>query len=154
MKNDGYFRRFSILVERYPIEIFTFEMLIAIVLNPSIRIASLIFLGVIVTATFSEGIKIFFKEKRPSEALKRNFYKRTFRLNKRSFPSSHSAISAFFFTAFFSTLLFWPFFIFGILVMYSRLYLKSHYPRDVIAGAIIGIVTGISFIWLTTNLRI
>ena len=154
MKRSDYFARFSIFVERYPIEIFTFEILIAIVLNPSIRIAALIFSGVIATAVFSEGLKFFFKEKRPEEALKRNFYKRTFRLNRRSFPSSHSAISAFFFTAFYNTVLFWPFLVFGILVMYSRLYIKSHYKKDVIAGAAIGVFMGIAFLWLTANLKI
>lgn len=154
MKNNDYFAKFSILVERYPIEIFTFELLIAIILNPSVRIAALLFSGVTVTAVFSEGLKLFFKEKRPEEALKRNFYKRTFRLNRRSFPSSHSAIAAFFFTAFYNTVLFWPFLVFGVLVMYSRLYIKSHYKRDVIAGAVIGIVMGIAFLWITAHLRI
>ncbi|MCL4376223.1 phosphatase PAP2 family protein [Candidatus Parvarchaeota archaeon] len=154
MKNNDYFAKFSILVERYPIEIFTFELLIAIILNPSVRIAALLFFGVTVTAVFSEGLKLFFKEKRPEEALKRNFYKRTFRLNRRSFPSSHSAIAAFFFTAFYNTVLFWPFLVFGVLVMYSRLYIKSHYKRDVIAGAVIGIVMGIAFLWITAHLRI
>lgn len=154
MKNNDYFAKFSILVERYPIEIFTFELLIAIILNPSVRIAALLFSGVTVTAVFSEGLKLFFKEKRPEEALKRNFYKRTFRLNRRSFPSSHSAIAAFFFTAFYNTVLFWPFLVFGVLVMYSRLYIKSHYKRDVIAGAVIGIAMGIAFLWITAHLRI
>ncbi len=154
MKNSDYFARFSIFIERYPIEIFTFEMLIAIILNPSLRVAALIFSGVIATAVFSEGLKLFFKEKRPEEALRRNFYKRTFRLNRRSFPSSHSAIAAFFFTAFYNTVLFWPFLVFGVIVMYSRLYIKSHYKKDVVAGAVIGIFIGIAFLWLTANLKI
>jgi membrane-associated phospholipid phosphatase len=154
MKNSNYFTAFSIFVERYPIEIFTFEMLIAIILNPTIRIAILIFSGMIVTAVLSEGLKFLFKEKRPEEALRRNFYKRTFRLNRRSFPSSHSAIAAFFFTAFYNTILFWPFLVFGIIVMYSRLYIKSHYKKDVVAGAAIGIFMGIAFLWLTANLKI
>ncbi len=154
MRNNDYFGRFSILVENYPIEIFTFEMLIGIILDPSLKMAVLLFSGVTATAVFSEGLKLVFREKRPEEALRRNFYKRTFRLNRRSFPSSHSAIAAFFFTAFYNTTLFWPFLIFGILVMYSRLYIKSHYKKDVIAGAIIGILTGIAFLWVTAHLRI
>ena len=154
MKKNDRFAGFSILVERYPIEIFTFEMLIAIILNPSVKIAALLFSSVVVTAVFSEGMKIFFKEKRPEEALKRDFYKKHFKLNRRSFPSSHSAIAAFFFTAFFGTVLFLPFLVFGILVMYSRLYIRSHYPKDIIAGAIIGMFIGSVFIWLTTHSRI
>lgn len=154
MRNKDYFRDFSILVERYPLEIFTFEILIAIILNPSFRMTAIIFTGVAVTAVFSEGLKLFFKEKRPEEALNRNFYKRTFRLNRRSFPSSHSAIAAFFPTLFFSSILFLPFLVFAFIVMYSRIYIKSHYPRDIIAGALIGIVIGIAFIWLNANLRI
>lgn len=154
MRNKDYFRDFSILVERYPLEIFTFEILIAIILNPSFRMTAIIFTGVAVTAVFSEGLKLFFKEKRPEEALNRNFYKRTFRLNRRSFPSSHSAIAAFFPTLFFSSILFLPFLVFAVIVMYSRIYIKSHYPRDIIAGTLIGIVIGIAFIWLNANLRI
>ena len=154
MKNNDYFARFSIFVERYPIEIFTFELLIGIILNPYARVAALLFSGVAATAVFSEGLKLFFKEKRPEEALKRDFYKKTFGLNRRSFPSSHSAIAAFFFTAFYNTILFWPFLIFGVTVMYSRLYIKSHYKKDVIVGALIGIFMGIAFLWITAHLRI
>jgi len=55
---------------------------------------------------------------------------------------------------FFSSILFIPFLIFGIVVMYSRIYIKSHYLRDIIAGALIGVVIGIVFIWLNANLRI
>ena len=154
MKNKDYFARFSIFIERYPIEIFTFELLIGIILNPYARVAALLFSGVAATAVFSEGLKLFFKEKRPEEALKRDFYKKTFGLNRRSFPSSHSAIAAFFFTAFYNTILFWPFLVFGVTVMYSRLYIKSHYKKDVIAGALIGIVMGIAFLWITAHLRI
>lgn len=153
MKNN-YFRKFSFLIERYPIEVFTFEILIGVLINHTLKITVLLFIGVSVTAVFSEGLKIFFKEKRPEEALKRKFYKRTFSLNRRSFPSSHSAVAVFFPTFFYGSVLFIPFLLFAFLVIYSRIYIKSHYPRDVIAGAIIGIFIAVIFTQFIQNLRI
>ena len=154
MRNKDYFRKFSFLVERYPIEIFTFEILIAIIVQPSLKTAVFLFGGVAITAVFSEGLKIFFKEKRPKEALERNFYKRTFKLNRRSFPSSHSAVAVFFPTVFFGTVLFIPFLLFAFMIMYSRIYIKSHHPKDVIAGAAIGVFAGLVLMELMPHLRI
>ena len=153
MKSDV-FKTFSLLIERYPIEIFTFEILIGVLIEPTLKMAVLLFTGVVVAAVFSEGLKMFFKGKRPEEALKRNFYKRTFRMNKRHFPSSHSAVAMFFPTVFFGNVLFIPFLLFAAIVMYSRLYIKSHYPRDIIVGAAIGVLIGIFFMQLAQNLKI
>ncbi len=153
MKSD-YFKRFSFLVERYPIEVFTFEILLGIIIEPTFRFAFLLFAGVFLTATVSESMKFIFKEKRPEEALRRDFYKKNFKLNRRSFPSSHSAVVAFFPTVFFGSILFIPFLLFALLVMYSRLYIKSHHPRDVIAGAFLGVFIGLFLVYLIDNLRI
>lgn len=136
------------MVERYPLEMFTFEILIGLVIAPSFRLTAFLLAGACLTAVLSEGLKLFFREKRPEEALKRNFYRRTFRLNRRSFPSSHSAIAAFFPAFFYGSVLFVPFLAFSVAVMYSRIYIKSHYPRDVAAGAVIGASAGLASAWL------
>ncbi len=143
MGNENLFTKFSILIEKYPIEVFTFEILIALLLNPSAKTAIFLFGGVIFTGLFAGGIKLFFREKRPEEALKREFYKKNLKLNRRSFPSDHSAVAMFFPTVFYGTILFVPFLIFAVIVMYSRIYIKSHYLRDVLAGALIGIFIGL-----------
>lgn len=61
-----------------------------------------------------------------------------------SFPSGHTSIS---FTAvgvlfFRKNKLFLPALILAILIGFSRLYLYVHYPSDVLAGAILGILFG------------
>ena len=151
---SNYFEKFSFLVERYPIEIFTFEILIGILIEPTLKTAVFLFGGVIVTAIIANGLKVFFHEKRPEASLKRKFYKNTFRLNRRSFPSGHSAVAAFCPTVFFGSVLFIPFLIFAVIVMYSRVYIKSHYPRDIIGGAVIGVILGFLFLHLPSILRI
>jgi undecaprenyl-diphosphatase len=61
-----------------------------------------------------------------------------------SFPSSHAvnifALAAF--IAVFERKQAWLWFTFAFLVAYSRMYVGVHYPLDVIAGAILGIILG------------
>lgn len=137
-----YFRKFSFLVEYYPIELFTLEMLAIILIRPELKLLVFLVLGLGFTIGVSEGIKLFTMERRPKTALERKFYRNTFKLNRRSFPSTHSASVSFFAFLLWGTPLFIPLFIFALIVMYSRLYIKSHYPRDIIVGALIGAVIG------------
>jgi undecaprenyl-diphosphatase len=72
----------------------------------------------------------------------------------RSMPSSHAVniFSAAFFLSFFFRKL-WPFFsVIAFLVGYSRIYLGVHYPSDVLAGAVVGILCGWLLAWLTTHM--
>ncbi len=138
-----YFRRFSFLVEDYPIELFVFESLAIVLVMPSLRLLVLLVVGFAFTIAVSESVKLISKERRPKTALERKFYRNTFRLNRRSFPSAHSAGAMFFPFLFVGDYyVFVPLFVFAVVVMYSRLYIKSHYPRDVVVGAVIGAVIG------------
>ncbi len=42
----------------------------------------------------------------------------------------------------------WLLFFWGLLIIYSRIYLGVHYPGDVIAGTILGSVIGLMMLWL------
>ncbi|MDP8012578.1 MAG: phosphatase PAP2 family protein [Nanoarchaeota archaeon] len=139
---EAAFSKFSFLIEKYPVEVFLLEILAITTVMDSLRIALFLILGGAVAGGLSESAKALFKEKRPEAATKRSFYRKTFRLNRRSFPSSHSAIAIFFPTFLFGTELFFPLLAIGILIAYSRIYIKSHYLTDVLAGALIGVIVG------------
>ena len=64
-----------------------------------------------------------------------------------SFPSNH-ATNAFALAAFFAVYyrrLAIPLFLFAALVGYSRIYVGVHYPTDVLAGAVLGVMLGLMF---------
>ncbi len=72
-----------------------------------------------------------------------------------SFPSGHTMSS---FTA--ATVIFYsnkyagmPAYILAALIGFSRLYLFCHYPTDVLAGAVLGIATGLMVIWAAKTIR-
>ena len=60
-----------------------------------------------------------------------------------SFPSSHAAnffcVSSF---VFLRNCRLWPLFILGLLIGFSRVYVGSHYPLDVVGGLVIGLALG------------
>lgn len=69
-----------------------------------------------------------------------------------SFPSSHAAMSfaaAVFMTYFHREL--WPLF-FGLafLMSWSRVYVGVHYPSDVVAGTVVGLIMGGIILWILT----
>ncbi|HBF39143.1 MAG TPA: hypothetical protein DDW50_17720 [Firmicutes bacterium] len=92
-------------------------------------------------------IKAFVKRIRPTGpySTQGNFWKK---LGHYSFPSSHSANN---FCTAVLTLHWWHplgifFYFLAVAVAFSRVYLRNHYPSDVVIGGLIGIIYGILFI--------
>lgn len=70
--------------------------------------------------------------------------------DKYSFPSGHTAaafVMAIIFSTHFSVLSTWLY-ILAILIGISRLYLRVHYPTDIVAGAVLGIISANTSLWI------
>lgn len=138
----NWFGRLSLLIEKYYIETFALEALIIFFLSPSLGFLERLVIVVVLTAVVAEGLKMLIREKRPKPARERSYYKKTFRLDLRSFPSAHAALAMAFVGLLWGSSAFFPVLVFGLVIAYSRVYIKSHYPHDVIAGGAIGFVIG------------
>ncbi len=105
-----------------------------------------IILGLLLTEFISGAIKFFYHKERPNKEEHSNILER---LNARSFPSLHSARSAFVFVTFFALsdniYLKILFLMMPIIIGITRILLKKHYLIDVIAGYILG--SCIFFLW-------
>ena len=148
-KRKSYFRTFSVLIEEYSIELFIFEALVLVLAFHSLTIIKYMALAIPLAIFVSEAMKLVIKENRPPTAMERSYFKRSgSRLKIRSFPSTHSSVAMAFAAAFYYTPAFIPLFVFAVVIMYSRVYIKSHYLRDVLAGGMIGLLIGYSVTFL------
>ncbi len=92
----------------------------------------------------NQGIKPFFKRKRPTDKGDTRFKIRTPRTS--SFPSGHAS-SAFFAAVVLTRWSTWPgiatWFVFAVIVALSRVAVRIHHATDIFAGALIGTAMGL-----------
>ncbi len=142
MRSEELFKSIAIFIERSALEIFLFETLFIILIFPDALLLTEIIVGSAVTFIVTEAIKLLVGQKRPKNATGRRYYNKTFKIERRSFPSAHSSLAMFFAGLMIGNFLFIPLFAFGVFIAYTRIYLKDHYLRDVIAGGLLGLVFG------------
>ncbi len=108
------------------------------------RFAIKLFIGIIAATAIGSLIKILFFYERPQKQKHNNTIER---IDASSFPSIHSAritILTLLLIIYSGNLLLQLFLaVIGILVIYSRVYLKKHYYRDVIGGLVLGTIISI-----------
>jgi undecaprenyl-diphosphatase len=116
----------------------------------------ILFTGTLALST-SYTLKFLFKIPRPTDML---VYEGDYR-----FPSGHATMAAVVMTlaihyihkhvqhTFLRRMLYTLSVVWYILISYSRLYLHVHYPVDVIAGGIIGVLSSVLILKLFTHLR-
>ena len=132
----------SLLIEEYYIEIFVLESIVVWLLFPTFYYIFLVIAAISLSMMISLIFRILVKSRRPAEAMRRKYLTHS-KLGKRSFPSEHAAVSFSFVGLFLSSYILIPLLLFALFVSYSRLYIKAHYLRDVVAGALIGLFSGI-----------
>ena len=106
-------------------------------------------IGTIIITLIAMIIKALFFKARLKKQKTRTLIER---IDASSFPSIHSARITFltFSIVAYSTSLILNIFliILGILIAYSRIYLKKHYLSDVIAGIILGVIVSIGMVYI------
>lgn len=91
-------------------------------------------------------LKKSFQRERPP-LVEREFKLRAPHHNGYSFPSNHAAnnFAGATFLSYCYPALSWPLFLVASTIAFSRVYVGVHYPFDVLAGALVGIIFGFSF---------
>lgn len=124
--------------------LYHFIMLLAVLIAFShFSLAYKLIMGQVIMYMFSIPLKIFLFNNRPK---KMNYENIIEKIEASSFPSVHTMriffVSSVLVSTFNNLMLSVILVALSLLVGYSRIYLKRHYYSDVIAGAIIGIITG------------
>ena len=100
-----------------------------------------LFLGILSVTIIAIIIKSLFFYDRPNKQKIRTLIDR---IDASSFPSVHSAritVMIYLMISYFSNIILQIFLvIIGVLVIYSRIYLKKHYFRDIMAGTLLGLI--------------
>jgi len=113
------------------------------------QLALKLFIGMLAATIISMIIKVLFFRPRPK---KQKINTIIDRLDASSFPSVHSAritILMFLLIAYSGNLILRIFLaVIGLLVAYSRIYLKRHYYIDVIGGIILGVLISMAAYYL------
>lgn len=108
-----------------------------------------LFIGIIIITIIAMIIKALFFKERPKKQKTNTLIER---LDASSFPSIHSAritFLTFLSVIYVNNIILKSFLIvIGILVAYSRIYLKKHYLSDVIAGIILGLIVSIGIYYI------
>ena len=108
-----------------------------------------LFVGVIIITLIAMIIKSLFFKARPKKQKTKTLIER---IDASSFPSIHSAritFLTFWITAYSKNIILKIFLVaIGIIVAYSRIYLKKHYLSDVIAGIILGLIVSIGIYFI------
>ncbi|MBS1140270.1 MAG: phosphatase family protein [Proteobacteria bacterium] len=121
------------------------------------RVFWALFLGSILAAMISRGVKVWFPMPRPAAVLDASQITIIgARLTAHSFPSGHT-VSAFSFVVAWLALLGWwralPIVVLAALAGFSRIAVGAHWPVDVLAGALIGIAGGWAGLRLSRHFR-
>lgn len=113
-----------------------------------LEIAKLCLLALLLTGLIAGSLKLLINEPRPFTVLA-NVRQLVIPTEPNSFPSGHTAS-----TLSIVTVLVWKLrktkwlvfllVLFGVLVSFSRIYVGVHYPHDVLAGALVGILSGVA----------
>lgn len=116
------------------------------------ELALRIILGIVGVTIVSYLIKIFFFKQRPKKQPRNTFIEK---IDASSFPSVHTAritVIIFWLIVYFKNFYLTLFSILvGLLVVYSRIYLKKHYWSDVIGGFIISIIINSAIYFLISG---
>ena len=106
-----------------------------------VQMAIKLLIGVILVYIIVSLLRLFFFKERPMKKAHHNIIEK---IDAGSFPSMHATRATFLFITlsnFFQNKLVTGFFILLVfLIAYSRWYLKKHYMRDLIIGAILGLI--------------
>lgn len=106
-----------------------------------IKEATFLIVGLILMYILASPLRLIFFRERPTPKPHSNIIEK---ILAGSFPSLHATRTIFlilFFNNFYNNILLTTFLIIiGLIILYSRIYRKMHYPSDLIGGIILGII--------------